>query len=445
MATTDATFEGLKTAQEPIGKDRVKLRVEMDETKLGPALDAIYRRWAKEIKVPGFRKGKVPRQIIDARVGPEVIREEALREALPDVYREALKAEDLEAVAPPEIEVLEFEPGAPVVFEALVDVRPDVVVPDLSSLHVEAPPSEVTEDELNEQVDRLRDRFAELETVGRDVRRGDFALVDLNGSVDGEPVEGLTAPDYLYEVGSRQGPPQLDEQLEGERAGAILKFTDVLPEAFGELAGKDASFTVLLKEVKAKKLPPLDDEFAKTVGEFETLDELRDDLRTRLAEMKNQLVEDEVRGRALEALVDAAELEPPEKLVESEFEHRLHHLEEDLKRAGVTFDQYASQTQTTELEIRSDIRSEAARAVKAELLLEQVAREADIEVTEEDIGAQIALAAARSNRDPREVAEQAVQQGRLSAIAADVMRRKALDYIIENADISGRKVEENAT
>jgi trigger factor len=439
-----ATPDTIRTAQEPVGKDRVKLRVEVEETALKPALDSIYRRWAKEMKVPGFRKGKVPRQIIDARVGPEVIREEALREALPDVYRQALQNEDLEAIAPPDIEVVEFESGRPIVFEAVVDLRPEIVVPDLASLAIEAPPSEVTDEELDAQLDRLRDRFAELETVTRDLRRGDFALIDLKGSVHDEPVEGATAPDYLYEVGSRQGPPKLDDELEGERAGSILRFTDVLPAGFGDLAGQEATFTVLVKEVKAKKLPPLDDEFAKTVGEFDTLDELKDDLRTRLTEVKGQMVEEEIRGRALQALIDAATFDPPEKLLDGEFEHRLHHLEDDLKSAGMTFAEYAERTQMTELEIRSEIRTEAARAVTAELLLEQIARDAEIEVGEQDIGQEIALVAARTNQDPRQVAEQAVQQGRLSAIAADVMRRKALDHVVENADISGRKVEENA-
>jgi trigger factor len=157
------------------------------------------------------------------------------------------------------------------------------------------------------------------------------------------------------------------------------------------------------------------------------------------------MVEDELRGRALEALLDAATLEPPEKLVESEFEHRLHHFEDDLKRAGMTMDEYGGRIQRTELEIRSEIRAEAVRAVRAELLLEQVSREAEIDVTEEDIGREIALVASRTNQDPSQVAEQAVQQGRLSAIAADVMRRKALDYVVDNADISGGKVEENTT
>jgi trigger factor len=423
-----------------LDKDRVKLRVEAPESSLGPALDAVYRRWAGEIKVAGFRKGKVPRQIIDARVGPEVIREEALRDALPDLYREALAAEGLEAIAPPEIEVLEFDAGSPLRFEAVVDVRPEVRVPDLGSISVEAPPSDVTDDEVDEQLDRLREGFAELEPVGREARRGDFVLIDLKGYRHDEPVEGASAPDYLYEVGSQSGPPRLDEELEGARPGAILKFNDTIPA--GELAGEDISFTVLVKEVKVKRLPPLDDELAKTMGEFDTLAELKEDVRERLAPVKRGMVREEIATRALAALVDASDLEPPEKLVDGELEHRLEHFEEDLKRAGLTMAEYTQRADVTELEVRRDIRQQVERSVKAELLLEEIARNERFDVTEEDIGREVALLAHRSGRDPKEVAEQVVNAGRLGSLAADIMRRKALEFVVEAINVAGRPAEE---
>ena len=209
----------LSTSTEQAGKDRVKLRVEIDDAALGPAISEVYKRWARDMKVPGFRKGKVPRQLIDARVGPEVVREEALRDALPGFYRDALEAEELEAIAPPEIDVLTFEAGSPIVFEATVDVRPDIELPDLSQIKVEAPPTEVTAAEVDQQLERLRDRFAELESVSREVRRGDYVLIDLKGHRHDELVEGASAPDFLYEVGSRSGPPKLDDELTNERPG----------------------------------------------------------------------------------------------------------------------------------------------------------------------------------------------------------------------------------
>ena len=429
--------DALTTTSEPLDKDRVKLRVEVPESALSPALEAVYRRWATEIKVPGFRKGKVPRQLIDARVGPETVRQEALRDALPDLYRRALEAEDLEAIAPPDIEVVEFEAGTPLVFEATIDIRPEIELPDLASLSFDAPPAEVTDTDIDEQLERLRDRFAELETVGREARRADHVLIDLKGYSHGEPLEGASAPDFLYEVGSRSGPPQLDEELEGSRPGEILKFNATMPEG-GDLAGQEVSFTVLVKEVKAKKLPPLDDEFAKTVGEFDSLDDLKEDLRTRLADVKRELVEDQIRGLALEALINAADFEASEKLVGNEFQHRLDHLQEDLKQAGASIEDYVRATQSTELEMRAEIRTQAERSVKAELLLEDISRRQEIDVSSEELGREIALAAARAQREPREVAQELADAGRLGVVAADIMRRKALDYVVEQANVTNR-------
>jgi trigger factor len=430
----------LSTTSESLGKDRVKLTVTVPEAALAPALEGAYRRWAGQMKVPGFRKGRVPRQIIDARVGADAVREEALRDALPDLYREALKAEDLVAIAPPEIEVVEFDAGAPMVFEATVELRPDIKLPELSTLEIEGPSEEVTDSDVDEQLDRLRDRFAELETIGREARRGDFALIDLKGYRHDQPVEGAGRPDFLYEIGSRSGPPKLDAELEGARPGVILKFNDVAP-ATAEEADEEISYTVLVKEIKAKKLPKADDDFAKTVGEYEKLEDLKADLRQRLGEVKKELVKEERRSLALQALVDRVALEPPEKLVEGEFDHRLGHLEDDLKSAGLTMADYGQQTQTTELEIRSELRKQAERAVAAELLLEEIARRQKVDVTEEDIGREIALAAAQAGRDPKEVAEQVVESGRLSAIATDIMRRKALDYVLENVKVVDRPVD----
>ncbi|MEA2477986.1 MAG: trigger factor [Actinomycetota bacterium] len=427
----------VQTSSERVGKDRVKLRVEVQEGALGPALSAAYQRWAKEIKVPGFRKGKVPRQLIDARVGPETVREEALKDALPGFYREAVTAEDLQPIAPPEIEVLEFETGNPLVFEATVDLRPEIQIPELSTLTVEAPSEDVTDEDITEQLDRLRDRFAELETVSREARRGDYVLIDIKGSRHDQPVEGASAPDLLYEVGSRNGPAKLDDELEGNRAGAILRFNDTMP---GD--EEDVSFTVLLKEVKAKKLPPLDDEFAKTAGEFDVLDDLKNDLRERLKEVKASAAAEELRGAALNALLEAINLESPEKLVESEFEHRLEHFQGDLDRAGLSMSDYERASQSTELEIRKDIRDQAARSVAAELVLEEIARREEMDVTEDDIGREIAYLAARLQREPKDVAEDVVKGGRLGALAADIMRRKALDYVVASITVPGRATHE---
>lgn len=433
----------VNTSSERMGKDRVKLRVEVPEASLDPALNAAYRKWANDIRVPGFRKGKIPRQVIDARVGADTVREDALREALPDFYSEAMDAEELEAIAPPDIEVIDFTQGSPVIFEATVDVRPEITLPDIEELRVEAPPSEVNDEDVAEQLNRLRERFAELETVSREARRGDFVLIDLNGSRNGEPVEGASAPDLLYELGSRTGPPKLDDEVEGNRPGAILRFTDSIgmgadETGQGGLSGGEISFTVLLKEVKAKKLPPLDDEFAKTVGEFDSLDELRDDLRSRLGDVKLRMVSEEIGRLVLDALVRASDVEPPEKLVDAEFEHRFHHLEEELERAGLNLEGYAREVGSTVLELRSQLRAEAADSVVAELLLEEVARREKIEVEQEDLGREVAFQAASTGKSTSEVADELLTPANLRPLAATILRRKALAFVVDHANVIGR-------
>ena len=431
----------LTTTSERIEDNKAKLRVEVPEASLKPALDAAYRRWANDIKVPGFRKGKVPRQLIDSRVGAEAVREEALREALPDFYVEAMGAEELEAIAPPDIQVVTFETGEPIVFEATVDLRPEVTIPDLASVSVEAPSAEVSDDELNEQLDRLRDRFAELETIGREARRGDYVVIDLKGYRGEELVEGMSSPELLYEVGSQQGPPKLDGEVEGTKPGDILKFTDSVPrtEASSDepQEQEDISFTVLVKEVKAKKLPALDDEFAKTVGEFDSLDALKEDLSERLGDYQRQVVDQQVRNLVLERFIEASDLQPPERLVEDELGHRMSHVEEDLAGAGITLAQYAEQTGSTELEMRAEMRTQAELSVKAELLLEEVVRTQDIKIDDEDLGREIAYLAAQTETEPGELAKQLASSGRLRGVVADIMRRKALDYVVENANVTG--------
>jgi trigger factor len=427
----------LSTSAERLDGDRVKLRVEVPENALESAISSVYRELSGQLKVPGFRKGKIPRQIIDSRVGPGYVREEALKEALPSFFREAMQTEELEAIAPPDIEIVEFEPGAPIVFEATVDVRPEISLPDFGAIEVEAPPVDVSDEDVDEQLERLRDRFAELETIGREVRRGDYVVIDVKAYVHDRIEEDASTPDLLYEVGSRSGPPKLDEELEGNRPGAILKFSATPIERDEEM-----SFTVLLKEVKAKVLPELDDEFAKTVGEFDSLESLREDLRERLVPVKRRMVEDEIRSRVLEALIDKSDLTPPEKLVEAEFNHRLEHLEEDVARGGMTVASFAEGSGTTELELRGDLRTGAARSVKAELLLEQVGRDEQVDVTEEDIGREVAIASARTGTDPEELTKQLVSSGRLSSLAADIMRRKALDHVVAAVNVVNRPPDE---
>ena len=273
-------------------------------------------------------------------------------------------------------------------------------------------------------------------------------IIDLKGYRGDELVEGVSAPDLLHEIGSGQGPPKLDDEVVGAKPGDIMKFNDTMPESSDELANQRGatsdgpqetmvSFTVLVKEVKAKKLPELDDEFAKNVGEFETLDELKDDLRQRLGDYQRQMAEQQVRNLVLERFVEAADLEAPERLVDDEVKHRMEHIEQDLASAGMTFEQYAEQTGSTELEVRSEVREQAAQSVKAELLLEEVVRGADIKVDDDDLGRDIAYLSAQTNTEPGELAKQLASSGRLRGLVADIMRRKALNHVVSQVNVVG--------
>ena len=270
------------TSVEELPENKVKLHVSIPASDFERAIDAAFRKLAAEVKIPGFRPGKAPRRLLEARLGSDVARDQALRDSLPGYYADAIQSEDLDTIAAPEIDITSGEESGDVEFDAVVEVRPVVEVQDYLGLRVEVPTPAVTDEIVDDQVDALRDRFADLEDSTRPLAEGDFAEIDIKGYVHDEAIDALTATDYLYEVGSGMLVPKLDEELTGKRPGDILKFNDKLPERFAERAGEDVSFQVLIKETKRKVLPEVTDEWASEVSEFDTIDELRADIRKRL-------------------------------------------------------------------------------------------------------------------------------------------------------------------
>src|SRR5919204_2883220 len=273
---------------EETGRHSVKLTVEVPPEEFAEDLDRAYRRLAQQIRVPGFRKGKVPRRIIDAQLGREAVLEEFVHETVPAYYPRAVRDNELAPISEPDVSVERAEEGQPLVFTATLEVRPRLTLESYEDIAVPMPSTEVTDADVDEFIDRLRDRFAELEAVAHPARRGDYVVADLRAYVHDQEIDDLTSTDQLYEVGSEQIVPELDRELEGKRKGEIIKFNAVLPEAFGDRAGQEVSFQVLVKEVKAKRLPPVDDEFAKMASEFDTLEALRSDVRDKLALAKEQ-------------------------------------------------------------------------------------------------------------------------------------------------------------
>jgi trigger factor len=427
----------MQTTVEETDKHKVRLTVEVEPDRVGKDLDRAYRRIAQQIRIPGFRKGKVPRKVIDAQIGREAVVGEFIEDSVPTYYREALREHELAPITDPDIDLEDLKEGEPLVFTAVVEVRPRLALTeqDYKGIRIERPPVEVSDAEVGDLLDRLRDRFAELETVSRPARMGDYVVIDLRATIHDQEVPEATRPDYLYEVGSGEFTGKLDEELQGKRAGEILRFNAQLDERFGDRAGQEVSFQVLVKEVKGKRLPEANDEFAKTASEFDTLEELRESLRDQLERNKERSADAEVRDLVLQKLVDAVDVDLPDTLIDEETEHRVAHARERAERAGMTLEQLLETQGFDELRFRSDARAHATRAVKADLVLESVARNENLEVTAEELGTEIAQLAQVLDRDVQEVARSLERTGQVVSLAGDIIRSKALDVLVENADI----------
>ena len=428
----------METTVESTDPHTVKLTIEVPEEEFGKDLDRTYRAIANQIKIPGFRKGKVPKQIIDTQIGRDAILEEFVNSSVPTYFRKAVAEEDLAPITDPDIDVQQLEPGKPFVFSATVEVRPRLSFEesDYTGINVTKPSVEVSEQEIDDWLERLRERFSELEPVGRPVQQGDFVTVDLTVMKGGEKVEQASREDYLYFVGSGEVGEKLDVELVGAKPGAILKVSDALPERFGEeLGGAAVDITVLVKDVKARKLPELDDDFAKTASEFDTVPQLRDDLRERLTEVKEREAAAALRDLVLQEMIDKVDVDLPESLIDEETDHRIHHARDQAERMGVGLEKMLELQGWDEARLRADSREHAIRAIKSDLVLEGIARNASLEVTAEEIGAEIAVLAQAYDREPKAVAKDLERTGQVVTLAGDIIRTKALDLLVERADI----------
>jgi trigger factor len=427
----------METTAERTDTHVVKLTIEVPVEEFDQDLDQTYRSISRQVKIPGFRSGKIPKPIIDAQVGRDVVLEEFVNATVPSYVRRAMGDEDLAPIGDPEIDLEQLEPGKPFIFTATVEVRPRVELSEeeYSGLPVERPSVEVAEGEIDDWIERLRQRFAELEPVGRPSKDGDFVAINLTVDVGGSPVDAATREDYLYAIGSGEFGEALDRELVAKRPGDILTFVDALPERFGEDANSPASFRVLVKDVKGVKLPDADDDFAKSASEFDTLQELRADLRTKLGELKEREATGVIRDRALQSLIDLVDVELPDSLVEDEARHRITHAEERAEQLGLPLEQMLEIQGWDRERLTEDSRAHAIRAITGDLALEGVARSAELEVTAEDIGREISALAQAYGRDAKELAKALERTGQIVTLAGDIIRTKALDLVVERADI----------
>ena len=422
---------------EETDKHVVRLTVEVPPEEFERDLDRAYRKVAGQVKIPGFRKGKVPKKIIDARVGREHVLEEFIKDSLPAYYVRALHEQELAPIADPEIDLDRLEDGQPLRFTATVEVRPRLTLAaeQYRGLQVEAPSTEPRELEIDEYVDHLRERFAELEVVSRPAQKGDYVLADVRASVHGQEVPEASRIGFLTEVGSEEIVPELDRELEGKRKGDILKFNATLPERFGEKSGTEVTFQVLVKEVKSKKLPAADDEFARTASEFDTLEELREDVRSKLRALKEAESHAIVRDLLLNKVIEEVEAELPERMVDEETDRRVESANERAEQAGTTLEAVLESQGWDELRFRSDARAHAVRGLKADLVLEAVARQEGIQVTAEDLDREIRALAEATGRDPKEVRRILERSRQVTSLAGDIIRSKALDLLVESAEV----------
>ncbi|MHB8513200.1 MAG: trigger factor [Actinomycetota bacterium] len=416
------------------GPTRVRMTVSVPSDELKPAVDRAFKRLASQVRIPGFRPGKAPRAVLEARISHDEIHDIIVREAIPQFYAQAVVEESIDPVAEPQIDVKSFEPDSDLEFEAIIEVRPEINLPDLSSIKLKRPTDEPTEDEINAQLERLRERYASLETVERNAKEKDYVLIDIKGYWNDQQIDQATANDMLYEVGSQAIVPELDSELIGKRIGDILKFNATLNQ--GEWAGREISFQVLVKEVKQKNLPELDDELAKTASEFDTLDEVRADLIKRIRKIKAAAADAELRSRALDALTEAITVVAPQPMVDEESAYRLKRFSDQLKQAGVPLDEYLRTQETSEQQIETDIRRQAERSVSAQLILEEIARREELQVTEEELSQEIVQLAEATGSKPADLVKQLRKSGKVSTVAGDILRRKALDFVIDKADIT---------
>jgi trigger factor len=432
----------VKTDVEELSPTRVKLTVEVPFDELKPNLDHAYKEVAKQVRISGFRPGKVPPRIIDQRVGRGAVLEQAVNEAVPQLYGKALEEHEVFALGQPDLEITKLDDGKELAFTAEVDVRPSFELPDLDGLAVTVDDTEVTPDQVEEYLGSLRERFASLKGVERPVADGDFVSIDLAASVDGEAVEDAQASGISYEVGSGSMLDGLDEALAGLSAGETATFTADL--AGGVLEGAAADVQVTVNSVKVKELPVLDDDFAQSASEFDTIGELRAGTRKQLEAMRKTGQVGQARERALDAVLDQVDIPLPERVVDAEIEQRRHNLDDRLQQAGMSMADYLEGSSQTADGLEEQFDTDARRSIKAGFILDKLAVAEELGVESSELNSYITQQAYRLGVTPDQLAQQITESGQVNSVVADVLRTKALTLIAEKAtvtDASGNPVD----
>jgi trigger factor len=425
----------VKSAVESIDPTRAKVTVEVPFAELKPSLDAAYQRIAKQVNIPGFRKGKVPPPVIDRQVGRGAVLDEAINDALPKLYAQALQDNDLVPLAQPEIEITRLEDNKTLEFSAEVTVRPPITLPSYDAIEASVADLTVSDADVEEQVQQLRERFATLNDVERAAADGDFVTIDLvAANKDGEPIEGGELSGYSYQVGRGDMLPGIDEVLAGMSAGDEATFATQL--LGGDSEGQEVDVTVTVVGVKEQELPELDEEFAQTASEFDTMDELTADVRTRLERGKRLEQAASARDAVLEKLIDATDVPLPDEVVQQELGGRREEIQQQLGWAGMTLDQYLDNEKQTVDEFEAEMEKRVRDSMAAQFILDEVAKAEEIGVEQEELQEHLVRRAQQSGQEPNEFMKHMVEHNHIPEMVAEVVRGKALARIVETATVT---------
>ncbi|MFH9348119.1 trigger factor [Kitasatospora sp. NPDC017646] len=428
----------MKSAVETLNPTRVRLTVEVPFEELKPSLDAAYKKINQQVTVPGFRKGKIPARVIDQRFGRGAVLEEAVNDALPRFYTQAVDEGKIEVLGQPDITNIEgvekIADGGDLKFTAEVDIRPEITLPEFSSIEVTVDPIAVSDEDVEKSLEQLRERFSSVKDVERAAAAGDIVVVDLVAKVDGEVPEDGTATGVSYEIGSGRLIDGIDEAVTGLSAGEEKTFETELKG--GTQAGKTSEVTVTVTAVQEKELPELDDEFAQLASEFDTLEDLRADSRKRLERMKEYDQATQAQEKVLDALLALVEIEYPEKLLKDEIETRKHNVEHhQLEPMGLNLDTYLETQGKTREEWDAEIEEQAKKGIKTQFVLDQIVANEELGVNQEELTEHLIRRAAGSGLTPDQFAQQVVQGGQVPLLVGEVARGKALATVVEAAKV----------
>ena len=430
----------MKANVEKIHDNVAELKIEVEAEEVNKAIDRAYRKLVKEVNIPGFRKGKAPRKIVENHIGSEPIYNEALDFILPEIYPKAIDETKLDPINTPEINVEQFEEGKPLIIKVSVEVKPEVKLGVYKGLEIEEPTVEVTEKDVEEHLETLQNRYAKIINVSEGaIEKGDIAVIDYKGYIDGQTFAGGIEDNYPLEIGSGMFIEGFEEQLIGAKIGENKDVEVIFPDDYREenLAGKKAVFKVIIKEIKRKELAPLDDEFAKDVSEFETLNELKEDIRNKLKEKFEKNARQEMKDGIIKKVVANSEVDIPETLVNRRIDVHLARLEERLKAEGFDMEQYCEAAETTVDELREKYRDQAVESVKTDLVLEEIANKEKIDVKDDDILGEIEELAKEYNESADKLRKNLRSRDNLEALSYGIMIDKTIKFLMENSKKAG--------